>query len=266
MPKRTLLNMVQGILASMESDEVNAITDTPEALEVARAIENTYYDLISNSKVPEHNELFELEGLSNVNYPTIMKIPDTISRVEWIRWDSRVDATDNDINFQRLTFMFPDQFVQRTNGLDSTASTTFTINDATITKGVTLLVSNDQQPTLYTSFDDEHIVFNSHLKVVDTTMADSKTQCWGTREPTFSLLDTFIPDIDIDMFPLLYNTAKVVCFADFKQAPNQLASVFARRQAVKGQNNNHKLRVANEQHRPHYGRRAMRRPVRLGAR
>jgi len=38
MAKKTVLDMVQDILSDMESDEVNSISDTTEALQVAQII------------------------------------------------------------------------------------------------------------------------------------------------------------------------------------------------------------------------------------
>ena len=42
--KRTLLEMVQSILSDMDSEDVNAVSDTLEAQQVASVIEDTYYN------------------------------------------------------------------------------------------------------------------------------------------------------------------------------------------------------------------------------
>ena len=53
--KRTLLSMVQSILSDMDSEDVNAISDSIEAQQVASVIEDTYFNLVSARDIPEHN-------------------------------------------------------------------------------------------------------------------------------------------------------------------------------------------------------------------
>jgi hypothetical protein len=55
--KRTLLEMVQSILSDMDSEDVNSISDTNEAEQIASVIEDTYYNIISARDIPEHQQL-----------------------------------------------------------------------------------------------------------------------------------------------------------------------------------------------------------------
>tara|TARA_R110000803_G_scaffold102240_1_gene170281 strand:- start:260 stop:1030 length:771 start_codon:yes stop_codon:yes gene_type:complete len=256
MPKMTLLEMTQDILSAMESDEVNSITDTGESLQVARVIQRTYYDLITNKEIPEHGTLFKLQGLSNAAFPVIMKVPAAITSIESIRFDARTSATDTDINFTEVPYCTPEEFLHLTNRRDSDSSEILTMSDATYTNGVKLLIRNTNNPTKFTSFDDDHIVFNQYTATINTTLSDNNTQCWGIEEPAFTISDVFVPDMDVDSFPLLFAAAKTVCFADFKQQANQISAGTASLHKSKNQNNKHKVRVANQQHRPNYGRRS----------
>lgn len=255
MPKMTLLEMTQDILSAMVSDEVNSITDTEESLAVAKLIRRTYYDLISNKKIPEHKTLFSLTGLADATKPTIMKVPDDITVVDWVRYDKRVSAADTDVNFQAVNYCLPDAFLDLTNARDSDDTTVTTVQDTTYTNNVKILIRNDENPQWYTTFDDEHIIFDAFDSAIDSTLSEGKTQCWGTKEPPFTLSDGFTPDIDSDFFPLLYSASKVVSFADIKQQANQIAASISRGHVTKNQNNKHKVRAANKQHRPNYGRR-----------
>mgnify|MGYP000149502562 CR=1 FL=1 len=56
-------------------------------------------------------------------------------------------------------------------------------------------------PSFYTSFDDEHIVMDSYKSSVETTLQNSKTQAYGVVYPTFTISDTFTPDLDDTLFP-----------------------------------------------------------------
>ena len=46
MAKMNLLAMTQDILSDMDSDDVNSINDSVEALQVAQIIKTTYYNII----------------------------------------------------------------------------------------------------------------------------------------------------------------------------------------------------------------------------
>ncbi len=52
---------------------------------------------------------------------------------------------------------------------------------------------------------------------MDTTLQTSKTLCYGQIIPTFTLEDSFIPDLDDTQFPLLLNEAKAIAFVELKQ-------------------------------------------------
>ena len=48
MAKMTLLEITQDIMSDMDSDNVNSINDSVEALQVAQVVKTTYYNIISN--------------------------------------------------------------------------------------------------------------------------------------------------------------------------------------------------------------------------
>jgi uncharacterized membrane protein len=58
--KMTLLEMVQNILSDMDSEEINSISDSNEAEQIAKVIENTYFNLISTRIIPEHAQTIKL--------------------------------------------------------------------------------------------------------------------------------------------------------------------------------------------------------------
>jgi hypothetical protein len=251
MPKQTLLDMTQNILSDMDSDEVNSISDTSESLQVATIIKTTFYDLYANETIPEHLELFQFEGLSDVTQPNYLQYPSTMAEVFWFKYDSRSSITDTKINYTPISYVQPADFISRTESRDSSATNTTTITDAS---GIKLLIRTDVNPTFWTSFDDEYLVCDAYDSTIDTTLQKSKTQGYGRLEPVFTMSDTFTPDIDINLFPLLLSTAKAICFSTLKQQQNQAASAISRSHLVKQQNNRYKLRQANNINYPDYGR------------
>lgn len=82
----TLLDYVQLILSSLDSDEVNSISDTPESLQVANIVKQAYFNIIARADLPEHKQLVQLEGSLNPSQPVVMYIPDGISKISWIKY------------------------------------------------------------------------------------------------------------------------------------------------------------------------------------
>ena len=65
----SLIELVQRILESMDSDEVDSITDTVESLAVANIVKECYYDIISNLDLPERKDIFQLDGSGDSTKP-----------------------------------------------------------------------------------------------------------------------------------------------------------------------------------------------------
>jgi hypothetical protein len=78
--------MTQNILSAMSSDEVNSISDTTESMQVAQIIKNKYYDITARGDLPEHKELFQLDPATDSSTPTMMFVPDGVSKIESIRY------------------------------------------------------------------------------------------------------------------------------------------------------------------------------------
>jgi hypothetical protein len=227
--KKTVLEMTQKILSSMDSDEVNSINDTVEALQVAEIIEEVYENMIVEIDLPTHNILTKLTALADTDTPTHMRIPDDIGVIKWIKYDKQTD-TDTDIQLKEITYLEPDEFhffVARRNESNTN------IQQVTDFGGTDLLIQNDKAPTYWTSFDDEYVVFDSFDSDLEATVQQSKTSVWGTKLKTFTLTDTFTPDLPDKFFPLLQAEAKAQAFAELKQVSNNKAERTSRKQRVK---------------------------------
>lgn len=247
MAKRTLLAMTQNILSAMDSDEVNSISDTVESLQVAEVIRETYEELFQNTVIPEFKILAQLEGLGDTDKPTYMRIPDNMDKIEWIKYDYETDGT----TYETITYLTPAEFFEFTvkrAGSDSTV-------EVTDDSGVKIWIVDNVNPTYWTTFDDEYIVFDSYNSDLDSTMQTSKSLTYGPRIYEFTMEDDFIPHLDSNLFPMLLAEAKSVCFANFKQMPNAKEEQRSRRQRVRVQNDLWRAdqRVPNSKG-PDYGR------------
>lgn len=198
MAKMTLLDMVQNILSALDSDPVDSIDETVEAVQVAELVKEAYFELLSQRDWPFLFSLGALTALGDVTNPTKMKIPDTWNKIKWIKYNKKevqwVDPeTFNDIITNR---------VEQSGVVDSNG---YVIN---------------KDPTYWTSYDDTHIMFDGYNSTVESTLQASKSVVYGTQQATWNHVDTFIPNIPEKFFPTLLAEAKSQAFVNLKQQNN----------------------------------------------
>ncbi len=224
MPKMTLLAIVQDILNDIDGDEVNNISDTVEAQQIAQVVKTTFFNIIENGRSwPHLEQLFVLEA-GTVAKPVYMKLPEDVQEVKWVKYNKKQvgDAYDRMAEVQYKT---PEEFMAI---LDARVNDVAEISQITDDSGVILNIRNDAAPTYYTSFDDEYLVFDSYDSAIDATnLVSSKSQCFGRRVPTFTISDTFVPDLPGNMFSYLLAESKATCFLNFKQSQNPKAEQVA---------------------------------------
>ena len=224
--KLTLLDMVQSILSVLDSDEVNSIGDTIESLQVANIVRDTYFEIINNQQWSHTYELIKLDASNDVNRPTHMQMPDNIKELEWISYN-KIKFGESRNRFEQISYKSPSEFIHLTNQYDNTQDTIQVVTDFS---GVQLQIRNDKAPEYWTSFDDEWIVFNSFDSEIDTTLQQSKTQCYAQLTPTWSHTDSFIPDLPDEAFPHFLAECKSVCFLQIKQVADSKSEQQSRRQ------------------------------------
>lgn len=243
--KKTLLEIVKDILSDIDSDDINSVSDTVEALQVAKVVESTFYDLIATRVIPEHNSLIKLTPLSDSDFPTHFIIEDDQAKITNIWYDVSADGS---FEYRELLFKDPKDFLRI---VDTKSENYDSVKDKTA--GTNLRILNNEQPTYYTTFDDEHIVIDSYDSSVDTTLQESKVRALGVTYPTFSISDSYTPDIDAVYFPYLTQEAKSRVFSMFKGQIDQKVEQAARRQKSYIQNDKRKIGQLDRMRR--YGRR-----------
>ena len=228
MPKLTVLDMTQDILSDMDSDNVNSINDTEEAMQVAQILETTYYEILNTREWPHLNGLITLIPSGDNLKPTHMMIPEDVARIEWIKYN-KADADDTYDKYDAVTWMEPEEFLEYLNTRKSSDDNIIEVDH---TANITFNILNDRAPSYWTSFDDEYVIFDAYDSDVDSTLQASKLQSWGNREPTFSKTDSFIPDLPAKAFPYLLSEAKSVAFNTLKQSANPKEEQRSRRQRI----------------------------------
>ncbi len=257
MPVQTLLDMTQEILSSMSSDEVNSIGDTTESMQVATIIKRKYFDIVSRSSLPEHDQLIQLTPSNNETMPVLMYVPDEVNKIEWIKYfnsndldGSTLNDYEHDLNvdlenngnsapdaapgYQYVTILPIQQFmdnVNRFNPNDSNvASFTFTDPSNGFPGSYTFYYKNNCQPRYCTVISNYYVIFSSFDSTQDSTLQASKSMCFGQVAPAFKMEDSFVPRLDDKQFPLLLNEAKSLAFYELKQMPHQKADQEIKRQ------------------------------------
>lgn len=229
--KKSLIEIVQNILSDMDSEEVNSIGDSVEAMQVATIVETTFHNIIATRLVPEHKELIKLTAMSDSDYPTHFKYPDKVKETEKIWY------ADSEGNYKEVTWSDPLDFL---NATDCRRADYVEVLDKNA--GTTLRILTTKDPEYFTSFDDEYIVMDSYDSAVDSTLQASKVRAYGTKYPTFELTDNYTPDLDDTMFPYLLAEAKSTAMSLLKGGSDAKVEQAARRHKSYVQNDLYKTK------------------------
>jgi hypothetical protein len=232
--KSTVLELTQEILSSMDSDEINAITDTTEALQVVAIIKRCYFDIVSRLELPEHFSFFELTASGDNAKPTLMTLPSDVINLLWIKYDKIADGeTANKI--LPVKYKAPEAFFEMMYTLDTDQSNVVDYSLVVGSDSFPIFSLNDKAPDWWTSMDDNTLIFDSYDADVDTTLQKSKTVCYGQKTATWTQSGSFTPDLDAEQFSLLLNKAKALAWAELKQADHALARKEMRDQQIHSQ-------------------------------
>jgi hypothetical protein len=233
--KLSLLQMVQSVLAAMDSDNVNSISDTPESEQVAILVREAYFDLMSARQWPHLRVIDNLQGLSDVNNPTKMEIPDNINKIYWIKYNKK------DVHYLTPA-EFRSMIVGRLPLAGVVDSNGYVIN---------------QDPLYWTSYDDRYIVFDGYLSTTDNTLNGSKSEFHGVKAAGWTHVDSFIPDLPDKWFPTLLAESKAQSFVNLKQQANAREERKSQRGKTELRNESWKNKLAEERSNSaiNYGRR-----------
>lgn len=243
--KKTLLEIVKGILNDMDSEDINSLSDTVEAQQIASVVESVYYDIISTRDIPEHKELIKLTSLSDSTRPTHFTLGDNVKHIDELFYDK---STDGSLEYRRVYWCDPLEFLTRLDMVTENYTSVFDVNANT-----TLRIRNNQHPSFFSSFDDKTIVMNSYDSSLESTLQSSKTRAIGTVFPTFNKSDdNYVPDLDSVLFPYLIREATSMSFSLFKGGVDQKVEQAARRQKAYIQNDMYRVGTRNRM--PNYGR------------
>ena len=201
---KTLLQIVKNTLESMDSDPVDAIflTDggTEESEQIANFAAQLYEYMHSIYDWPHGKLLTQLDALGDSAKPNYLLTPTNVGEILWLKY------REQDINWLTpenfLDFVNERNTITKDSGgifQDSLADNTDII---TSFEGIRLFIKTNADPTYYTSFDGEHLVFDSYDSVKESTLQNSNSAIHAVKTDTFLIQDAALPDIPDNMYPL----------------------------------------------------------------
>ncbi len=214
--KFTLIQMVQKVLEMLGSDEVNSISDSVEATQVARLLEDTYYDLLNQNDWPWLKSLRQLESVADSSRPNFLRIPDTVVRIDQFRYDDtdRVTTPLETLDINDVCWMDPEDFLVMVQGRNSDASN---ITEVQTFNDIRLLIKNDSKPEYWTSFDDEYVITDAFNSDIESTLQDNRSQVLVKEIPAFTLSDSFVADAPNNFFQLWLAESKRTAIQYWRQ-------------------------------------------------
>jgi hypothetical protein len=218
--------MVQEILNDIDSDAVDSVDETVESEQVASIIKSTYYAMMSNRDWPHLRRTIKVNAIGDSEKPTHIKLQDGVKELCFINYN-RQKAGETRKRYGSLEYLQPDHFLQKLNTRNNDSANIEVVIDF---GGIELLIKNDAQPTYYTSFDDEYLVFDSYDSTTDDTIQQSKIQAQAYVMPEWDYVDTFVPDLPENAFAALVEEAKSRASFRLKQVADQKAEQEAGRQ------------------------------------
>lgn len=229
--KFTLLEIVQDILNDISGDEVDSISDTSEATQIANIVRSTFYHLVSQKSLPEHHGMFNLTESASTSAPVLMTLPSHVLKLKWVKYDKYLSGGTNSL-WEEVYYKPWEQFLEDQNSLNEDETTVSSMTVTTDNSDMwELKYQTDRHPQYWSTPDDENIYFSSYNSTVDTDdyLYQEKTQCYGLIKPTFTLQDGFTPDIDATEFNWFMEEAKSAASIKLRQVEDPVASKRARR-------------------------------------
>jgi hypothetical protein len=247
--RMTLLELVNAVLTSTDSDAVNSINDTVEAGQVVDIIHDVFLGMQSNRNWATNKKLIQLDNVLDVDRPNYIKVPENVKEMEFFKYD--VSTTESPaLRYQTIKFVEPDKFLMMISGRNPNLESVKTVTDF---GGSKLLIINNRPPSYWTTFDDVYIVTDSYDSAVDDTLKGDKTQVLAYMAAKWVALDEAIPDIPVNAFSALLEEAKSTAHIVLKQTLNQKAET----NSLKQQRwlSRHSWKLNGGPKTPNYGRR-----------
>jgi len=211
---KTVIEYVQYCLTTMDSDQVDAIAETEESMQVAELLKEVYYEFINRDDWPWLERGLQVAGAGDTTNPTKLILPDNVKDVLQLRY-KREDG-----KLQQIKYLAPSTFLDHYgNGQNRDSDL-----EVQVQPGLTVFVGTEKDPDFWTSFDDDIVICNSYNSDRETTLNGSNVSSWGSFIPEFQVSDLFEPTIPRHLEPTLQahlNEAAHIYYKQQESSPDQ---------------------------------------------
>lgn len=238
--KYTNLEIVQKVLSSMDSDEVNSVSDTTESRSVLDLVQTVYFDIVALGELPRDDNPFQLIPSIDATKPVTMYLPDDATDIRWVKYDYQ-SVSNPIVNYQEVYPLPLWDFITMATSLNPSEPNVQSYTHVIGTDIFTLYCKNDAPPRYYTTTDDRTLLFDSYDRNVDNTLQKSKTVCFGQKTYPWQGTDTFVLPLDDKQHQRLLQEVKSLAFAELKQSQHLKAEKTARDIKINQQSSKHKI-------------------------
>lgn len=206
--QKTLLYTVQQVLGKLDLDPVNSIAESQDALFIAREAETTYFDLFNRGDWLTHFDLLKLEGVSDEDQPTVLRLPDNVSKVTSVRFeDSHYLTPDQKLEVRELDYVCPEEFLSKSFNLNQEHTSTKLVQY----KDIKFFVRTDDHPKTYTMFDNEHLVCDAYRSDLWDTLVGDKFFAYGKKFPNWIMENEFVIPVEANKYHLFLSELTAAC-------------------------------------------------------
>jgi hypothetical protein len=251
MAKETLLDFVQDILSDADGDDVNSISDTVESDQCARVIRDVWRQIVSQHDMEHIKTLKQLTATSGTT-PTVMTRPENFHALEWVRYDSKLAASDPQA-YKRISYMDPDSFVEYCSQFSTSATN---VEAMTLSTGHIIPIQNDRAPKYFTimDFGSDELVFDAYNSALETNLQQSKSLAYGTFSQDLVLDDASTIDLPRHLAVLVKREARAIYFDLYKDGITSEIDRTRRRAEVRAQRQRNTVKNTDNDTGPDYGR------------
>lgn len=253
--KLTMLQVVQKTMEALNLDEVNSISDSPDAEQIAQIAQDSAYELLNQSEWPFSIRYTQLESIADSDRPNYLRIPDEVTRIDFIRYD-KTDPADQDENgfdlvkIPEIKWLAPEEFLEMSLQRNTQIGEVSTIQNF---NGAKINIYTDRSPDYWTSFDDEYVVFDAYDSDIESTLQGNKSQCHAKWIQDIVIDDDFQLDAPAHFFATWLAEVKSTAFIYMKQESSPKDEQRARRGLAVLRRN--ASRTDNDDGKVKYGRR-----------
>lgn len=206
MAKLTLLSVVNSYMLATDGFRVSTIDDTLESQQVAGIANDVFEDLVNDIFDNSNTQnIVQLESLADLTKPNYLRLPDTAMKIKEskVMYNVATGATGSTtLKFNEITYMRPQDFLDHVGNRSTNTANTQVVDDFS---GYKLVIKTNSAPQYYTSFDDEHLIFDSYDVAVDAVLQSSKSGVLVSEQRVFTLSDTYVIDLPEWFHPTFRN-------------------------------------------------------------